>query len=120
MFKEATVLSKRTGFFFIQDIIDYLACGKTTFYAYFPEESNELNTLKDNLYKNRIHQKMHLRKKMSDSDSSTDTIALYKLIGNEEERKALSTSWTDNTHSVSVNVNLTSKEAAEAIKKLSE
>jgi len=98
IYQEATELSKKMGFFFVQDLIDYLCIGKTQFYAYFPEESNELNALKENLYKNRITQKVHLRKKMSDSNSSSDTIALYKLIGNDEERKALSTNWNENNN----------------------
>ena len=89
IYKQATELSKKMGFFFVQDLIDYLCISKPTFYDFFPPDSNELNYLKENLYKNRIVQKISLRKKMSEG-RSTDLIALYKLIGNDYERKVLS------------------------------
>jgi len=94
IYNEALELSKKMGFFFVQDLIDYLTIGKTTFYTFFPEESDELNTLKENLFKNRIQQKVHLRKRLSEG-SGSELIALYKLIGNDEERRALSTNWNN-------------------------
>jgi hypothetical protein len=95
IYEEALALSKKMGFFFVQDLIDYLCISRPTFYLFFPEKSNELDTLKENLYKNRITQKISLRKKMSEGKGS-DLIALYKLIGNEDERRALSTNWNEN------------------------
>lgn len=94
IFNEALELSKKMGFFFVQDLIDYLTIGKTTFYTFFPDDSDELNTLKENLFKNRIQQKVHLRKRLSEG-SGSELIALYKLIGNDEERRALSTNWNN-------------------------
>lgn len=94
IYNEALELSKKMGFFFVQDLIDYLTIGKTTFYTFFPEDSDELNTLKENLFKNRIQQKVHLRKRLSEG-SGSELIALYKLIGNDEERRALSTNWNN-------------------------
>ena len=52
---------------------------------------------KQNLYKNKITQKVHLRKRLSEG-SGSELIALYKLIGNDEERKALSTNWNENNN----------------------
>lgn len=98
IYKEALELSKKMGFFFVQDLIDYLCISKSSFYEFYPDGSDELDTLKENLYKNRITQKIHLRKRLSDGNG-TELIALYKLIGNDEERKALSTNWTNNEHS---------------------
>lgn len=98
IYKEALELSEQTGYYFVQDLIDFLCISKPTFYDFFPLESNELNALKANLYKNKITQKINLRKKMSDGRGS-DLIALYKLIGNDDERKALSTNWNKNEHS---------------------
>lgn len=106
IFNQAIDLSKRTGFFFVQDIIDYLACGKTTFYIFFPEGTDELNALKDNLFKNRIIQKVSLRKRLA-AGSGSELIALYKLIGNDEERKALSTNWNENQNTGNVTINWT-------------
>ena len=98
IYKEALELSQKMGFFFVQDIIDYLRVSHSTFYDFFPAESDELDAIKANLYKNKIQQKISLRKKMSDGRGS-DIIALYKLIGNDDERKALSTNWQKNEHS---------------------
>jgi len=106
IYNEALELSKKMGFFFVQDLIDYLTIGKTTFYTFFPEESDELNTLKENLFKNRINQKVHLRERLSEGNGS-ELIALYKLIGNDEERKALSTNWNENNNSGNITINWT-------------
>jgi hypothetical protein len=94
IYEQALELSKKMGFFFVQDIIDYLCVSKQTFYTYFPENSDELDALKENLYKNRITQKINLRKRLSEGNG-TEIIALYKLIGTDEERKALSTNWNN-------------------------
>lgn len=96
IFRQAVELSKTNGFFFVQDLIDYLCIAKSTFYSFFPDDSNQLNDLKRNLYKNRISEKINLRKKMSEGRGS-DLIALYKLIGTDEERKLLSINYTDLT-----------------------
>ena len=104
IYAEATELSKKMGFFFVQDLIDYLCISKPTFYLFFPENSTELDALKQNLYKNRITQKVHLRKRLSEG-SGSELIALYKLIGNDEERKALSTNWNENNNSGNITIN---------------
>ncbi len=96
IYQEALELSKKMGFFFVQDLIDYLTISKTTFYDMFPDESDESNDLKANLYKNRIQQKISLRKRLSEG-SGAELIAMYKLIGNNEERKALSTNWNEHS-----------------------
>lgn len=96
IYKQAVELSIRMGFFFVQDLIDYLCISKSTFYSFFPENSDELDTLKSNLYNNRIKQKISLRKKLSEG-SGSELIALYKLLGNDEERKRLSTTYNDLT-----------------------
>lgn len=103
IYKQALELSKKMGFFFVQDLIDYLCISKSSFYEFFPDGSDELDALKENLYKNRITQKVHLREKMSEGKGS-DLIALYKLIGNEEERKRLSTNWNENNNSGNINI----------------
>ena len=108
IYEEAFTLSKKMGFFFVQDLIDYLCISRPTFYLFFPEKSTELDTLKENLYKNRVTQKISLRKRMSEGKGS-DLIALYKLIGNEDERRALSTNFNETKHEIdtSKNINIT-------------
>ena len=94
IYNQAILISKKKGYFYMQDIIDSLCIAKSTFYSFFPEDSNQLDTLKSNLYKNRIDEKIKLRKKLGEG-SGSELIALYKLIGNDEERRALSTNWTE-------------------------
>jgi hypothetical protein len=67
---------------FVEDLVAYLPCGKTTFYAL---ELNESNAIKEALDQNRINLKVKLRKKWAENGNATTEIALYKLIGNEEE-----------------------------------
>ena len=104
IFEQALEISKDKDIYFVQDIIDSLCVSKVTFYTFYPEESNELNTLKENLYKNRIEQKKKLRKRLGEGNG-TELIALYKLIGNDEERKSLSTNWNENNNSGNITIN---------------
>ena len=73
---------KKHNLFFIEDVICYLPCGKVTFYEH---KLNELNNIKEALEKNKINTKLGLRKKWYDSDNPTTQIALYKLIGTDDE-----------------------------------
>lgn len=104
IYEQALELSQKMGFFFVQDLIDFLCISKPTFYLFFPDGSNELDALKENLYKNRITQKIHLRKRLSEGNG-TELIALYKLIGNEDERRALSTNWNENQNTGNITIN---------------
>ncbi len=96
IFNDAVDLSLTEGFFFVQDLIDYLRVSKSTFYEFFPDKSDELDELKRNLYNNRIQEKIKLRKKLGEG-SGSELIALYKLLGTDEERKRLSTTYNDLT-----------------------
>jgi hypothetical protein len=103
IYKEALDLSINPNLFFIQDIIDYLRVSKSTFYEFFPDGSDELDVLKLNLYGNKIEQKVKLRKRLGEG-SGSELIALYKLIGNDEERKSLSTNWNENTQTGNIKI----------------
>lgn len=58
------------------------------------EEHKYLQSLVDN---NKIAKKKALRKKMWDMNNPTCAVVLYKLLGNEEEREALSVRTTQKT-----------------------
>lgn len=92
--KEMFELSKNAilenDLIFIEDIVAYLPIGKTTFYTMFTKDSDELNELKSMLSKNKIRQKVAIRKKWRNSDNPTIQLALYKLLATDEERKRLS------------------------------
>ena len=90
IYKQALEASKDPDAYHILDVIAALPISPPTFYDFFPPESNELNTLKENLDKNKINTKKEIRGKLRKGEKASELIALYKLIGTDEERKALS------------------------------
>jgi hypothetical protein len=80
--KQALKVIKEKNLYFIEDVVSYLPCGKTTFYE---RKLNEANSLKEALEENKINTKVGLRKKWYESDNATVQIALYKLISTDEE-----------------------------------
>ena len=66
----------------IEEVVSYLPCTKPTFYDH---GLNESNAIKAAIEKNRTDLKVGLRRKWYDSDNATVQIALYKLIGTDDE-----------------------------------
>ena len=66
----------------IEEVLSYLPCSKQTFYDH---GLDKFDTIKTAITKNRTDLKVGLRKKWYDSDNATTQIALYKLIGTEDE-----------------------------------
>ena len=97
LYQKAEKAIKQHNLFFVEDIVAFLPCDKTTFYKHFPIDSNENNNLKELLEVNRVSQKVKLRKKWGDTDNATLSLALYKLTGTSEERKRLSQTHHDLT-----------------------
>jgi len=92
--KEAIVKHK---LFFIEDIVAFLPCDKTTFYRFFEVNCNEYNELKDLLETNRTELKVSMRSKWYKSNAPALQMALMKLICTDDERKMLSMTHTDVT-----------------------
>ena len=88
IFKQAQDVVKEHNLFFIEDIVAWLPCDKTTFYRFFPTECNEYNTLKKLLEDNKVRMKTSIRAKLY-KGKGADLIALYKMICTDEERKAI-------------------------------
>jgi len=80
--------------FFIEDIVSYLPCDKSTFYAHKLHESY---AIKEALQKVKTDIKVSMRSKWYKSENATLQISLMKLIANSEERKRLSQTYTDFT-----------------------
>jgi hypothetical protein len=76
--------------FFIEDIVAFLPCDKTTFYRFFEPDSNEYNELKELLEQNRVTLKVSLRSKWYTSNAPALQMALMKLIASPEELRKLS------------------------------
>lgn len=90
IFEKAKEVTIEHNLFFIEDIVAYLPISKTTFYDYFPNDSNESNELKDILELNRVSLKVSMRKKWQDNPAPALQMALMKLIASPEELKKLS------------------------------
>lgn len=97
IFQQAQAAIRDHNLFFIEDVVAFLPCGKTTFYEFFPVESNEMNTLKKMLEANKIRTKASIRNKLYKGKGG-DLIALYKMICTDEERKAISMSYVEAKH----------------------
>ena len=66
-----------------------MPCSKTTFYEYFPADSDEMNALKAMLEENKIKTKSAIRAKLFRSDKAGELLALYRLICDSDERRML-------------------------------
>ncbi len=90
IFEQAKEVTVKNKLFFIEDIVAFLPCDKTTFYRFFDINSNEYNELKELLETNRTELKVSMRSKWYKSNSPALQMALMKLIGNQEELRRLS------------------------------
>ena len=73
--------------FFIEDIVAYLPCDKTTFYAHKLHESN---SIKEALTEVKVNLKVSMRSKWFRSENPTLQLALMKLVSTDEELRKLS------------------------------
>ena len=96
IYQQALDLIEKKKLFFIEDVVTLLPCTKSTFYDFFPIDSNELNSIKEGLEKNKIEVKNGLRNKWYNGNNPLTQMALYKLIGTEEEYHRIASTKTEN------------------------
>ena len=105
--QQAIEAIKQHNLVFIEDVICYIPCGKTTFYS---KRLNESDTIKEAIYENRQSKKIALRTKWEDSENATLQMGLYKLLANEDELERLNNNRqkieTDNRHQVEGSIEL--------------
>ena len=89
IYEQALVAIEENKLFFVEDVISYLPCAKATFYDFFPINSDELNTIKDMLEKNKTAIKVSMRAKWYKSDNPSLQIALMKMIATDDEAHRL-------------------------------
>src|SRR5690554_5195454 len=113
IYKQALEMAEQKKCFFIDQLLAFLPIVKSTFYDYFPVDSNELNSIKAILEKNRVDVKSAMYNKWFKSDNPTLQIALMKLIATDEEahrlngtRQQLDLSSTDGSMSPKAPVSL--------------
>lgn len=84
---KALAAIKRHKLVFASDVVTYLPCCEATYYNM---GLNELESIKEALQKERVAMKTKLRKRWLESDNPTLNVALYKLIGTDDEAHRLS------------------------------
>ena len=96
IYEQAQDLIKTKKLFFIEDVVCLLPISKKTFYEWFVIDSDECNTIKELLDKNKIEIKNGLRNKWYNGNNPLTQMALYKLIGTEEEYHRIASTKTEN------------------------
>lgn len=79
---------------FVEDVVAYLPCSRSTFYA---KKLDKSDTIKEALETNRISTKNGLRRKWFEGGNATTQIALYKLLATPEELKRLASQYIDHS-----------------------
>ena len=105
---------EENNLFFIEDVIAFLPCGRTTFYNH---ELDKVDELKELINTNRVKTKLKLQKKWQMSDNATLQMGMMKIIASIEERQRLSQSYTDVT-TKGESLNYTDEERAKRITEL--
>jgi len=90
LFNTAMEQINKNKLFFIEDIIAYLPCRKSTFYEHFPNDSDNYKKMFEALETNRTELKVSMRSKWYKSNAPALQMALMKLIATPEELKKLS------------------------------
>ena len=96
-FDKSVEAIKKNKLIFVEDVIAYIGIAKSTFYEYFPIDSNESNVIKELLDKNKIDLKSSMRSKWYKSNAPALQIALYKMLSTDEEMAKLSMQQIDHT-----------------------
>jgi len=90
IFEQAKEMIVKHKLFFVDDIVAFLPCSKSSFYEFYPDGSDELDELKGLLEVNRTTLKVSMRSKWYTSNAPALQMALMKLIATPEELKKLS------------------------------
>jgi hypothetical protein len=118
IYEQANQAIKDNNLFFIEDIVAWLPCVKTTFYELFPAESDELNNLKGLLNDNKIKTKSSIRAKLYKSEKAAELLALYRLIATPEEHQRLNQQYVEHSGNISGISKLTDEQVEEKINQL--
>jgi hypothetical protein len=96
IFEQAKEAITKYKLFFIEDVVAWLPISRSTFWEYYPDKSDEMDTLKDMLEQNKVEVKSALRSKWFKGNNPLTQMALYKLIGTEEEYHRIASTKTEN------------------------
>ena len=90
LFETAKKVIKKHNLFFIEDVVAYLPCTKSTFYLHFPVDSDNYKEIIEELERNRNKKKIELRDRWSKLDTPALQLSLYKLLSTPDELRKLS------------------------------
>ena len=91
------LISQNNKCVFIQDVYQTIGVSASTFYKWFPTDSQDRKQIDEALELNKVSMKQAIRDRLLESKNSAALIALYKLLGTPEERSILSTSQNTGT-----------------------
>ena len=97
IYEQAKEAVTKNNLFFVNDIVAFVPCEKTWWYANFPPDSEEMNTLREILEDNKSKTKSAIRAKLFKGEKAAELLALYRLICTPEERQNLNQSYIDHT-----------------------
>lgn len=115
IFKQAKEVIVKHKLFFVDDIVAFLPCATSTFYDFFPANSEELEELKELLNQNRTELKVSMRSKWYKSNAPALQMALMKLICTDEEAHRLNGSRQETKLSGEVTTNVEIKKPVSII-----
>jgi hypothetical protein len=105
--KALEIIQNDPNVVFMVDIFPQMALCQKTFYTYIKPDSPEMKQILEELDKNRIALKSKIRNKLLDMNNPTAMIVLYKLIGDKDERAALSNNHKGSTEEpINANIEL--------------
>ena len=115
IYEQAKEAIEKNNLFFIEDVVAFIPCSRSTFYNYFPDGSDELDALKGMLEQNKIKTKSSIRAKLYKSEKAAELLALYRLICTPEEHRLLNQQYIENKTEHSM-----SEDTSDLLKKLNE
>jgi len=115
IFEQAKEMIIKHKLFFIDDIVSFLPCSKSSFYEFYPDGSDELDELKALLEVNRVTLKVSMRSKWYTSNAPALQMALMKLIATPEELKKLSMQFVESDNNTKLNIETVTKEQLKLI-----
>lgn len=83
------IIKSNPDIIYFHEIFNKLPIVKRTYYKYLKESDPEHQLILEALNDNKLNMKAEIRKKLLNINNPTGLIALYKIIGDKDDREAL-------------------------------
>ena len=83
------IINSNPDIIYFHEIFNKLPIVKRTYYKYLKESDPEHKLILEALDDNKLNMKAEIRKKLLNINNPTGLIALYKIIGDKDDREAL-------------------------------